>query len=451
MKIVIVGLGTIGGDVLKILAKDNHQITVVDENKTLVESLIEKYDIQGVVGNGASLDIQIEAGMKNADVAIVLTQSDEMNIFACLVAKKLGVQNTVARVRNPDYRQQIGVMREELGISMVVNPEQDTANEIFNLISLPAVVDLERFANGKVLLAQVAVTSDSSLVGKNLITIGQTFQTKVLVCAVHRGDEVIIPAGRFVIEVGDKICFTANSKDLRDFLSEANIIKNPLRNIMIVGGSQIAYYLASQLSQKKYKVKLVEENLGVAESLADKLPKVTIVNGSGLRHDVLIEEGIEDMDVFAALTGDDEDNLIISMFANSKGIKKTITQVQNDDLLGMVGSMGLENNVSSKDVVTDNIASYIRALENSKGSNVQALYRLVNGKVEALEFIAKKNDSFYGKALKDLTVKKNCLVAAIIRNNRVFIPNGTSTIELGDRVVVVTTYTDFDDLSDIFE
>ena len=439
MKIVIVGLGTIGGDVLKILAKDNHQITVVDENKTLVESLIEKYDVQGVVGNGASLDIQIEAGMKNADVAIVLTQSDEMNIFACLVAKKLGVQNTVARVRNPDYRQQIGVMREELGISMVVNPEQDTANEIFNLISLPAVVDLERFANGKVLLAQVAVTSDSSLVGKNLITIGQTFQTKVLVCAVQRGDEVIIPAGRFVIEVGDKICFTANSKDLRDFLSEANIIKNPLRNIMIVGGSQIAYYLASQLSQKKYKVKLVEENLGVAESLADKLPKVTIVNGSGLRHDVLIEEGIEDMDVFAALTGDDEDNLIISMFANSKGVKKTI------------GSMGLENNVSSKDVVTDNIASYIRALENSKGSNVQALYRLVNGKVEALEFVAKKNDSFYGKALKDLTVKKNCLVAAIIRNNRVFIPNGTSTIELGDRVVVVTTYTDFDDLSDIFE
>lgn len=451
MKIVIVGLGTIGGDVLKILAKDNHQITVVDENKTLVESLIEKYDVQGVVGNGASLDIQIEAGMKNADVAIVLTQSDEMNIFACLVAKKLGVQNTVARVRNPDYRQQIGVMREELGISMVVNPEQDTANEIFNLISLPAVVDLERFANGKVLLAQVAVMSDSSLVGKNLITIGQTFQTKVLVCAVQRGDEVIIPAGRFVIEVGDKICFTANSKDLRDFLSEANIIKNPLRNIMIVGGGQIAYYLASQLSQKKYKVKLVEENLGVAESLADKLPKVTIVNGSGLRHDVLIEEGIEDMDVFAALTGDDEDNLIISMFANSKGVKKTITQVQNDDLLGMVGSMGLENNVSSKDVVTDNIASYIRALENSKGSNVQALYRLVNGKVEALEFIAKKNDSFYGKALKDLTVKKNCLVAAIIRNNRVFIPNGTSTIELGDRVVVVTTYTDFDDLSDIFE
>lgn len=451
MKIVIIGLGTIGGDILKILVKDNHQITVVDENKTLVESLIEKYDVQGVVGNGASLDIQIEAGMKNADVAIVLTQSDEMNIFACLVAKKLGVKNTVARVRTPEYRQQIGVMREELGISMVVNPEQDTANEIFNLISLPAVVDIERFANGKVLLAQVAVEADSALVGKNLITIGQTFQTRVLVCAVQRGNDVFIPAGRFVIEAGDKICFTANSKDFRDFLAEANIVKTPLKNIMIVGGSQIAYYLASQLSQKKYKVKLIEENFDVADDLAEKLPRATIVNGSGLRHDVLIEEGIEDVDVFAALTGDDEDNLIISMFANSKGVKKTITQVQNDDLLDMVSSLGIENNVSSKDVVTDNIASYIRALENSKGSNVQALYHLVRGKVEALEFVAKKNDKFYGKPLKELKTKKDCLVAAIIKNNRVVIPNGDTAIELGDSVVVVTTHTDFDDLSDIFE
>ncbi len=451
MKIVIVGLGTIGGDVLRILSKDGHHITVVDEDKALVESLIEKYDVQGVVGNGASIDIQTEAGMKSADVAIMLTQSDEMNIFACLVAKKLGVKNTIARVRNPEYKQQIGIMKEELGISMVVNPEQDTANEIFNLISLPAVVDLERFSNGKVLLAQVAVGADSTLVGKNLISIGQTFQTKILICAVQRGENVIIPNGRFTIETGDKICFTANSKDLRDFLAEANIVKTPLRNIMIVGGSQIAYYLANQLSQKKYKVKLVEENFDIADDLAEKLPKVTIVHGSGLRHDVLIEEGIEDMDVFAALTGDDEDNLIISMFANSKGVKKTITQVQNDDLWDMVNALGIENNVSSKDVVTDNIASYIRALENSKGSNVQALYRLVHGKVEALEFIAKKHEKFYGKPLKELTIKKDCLVAAIIKNNRVVIPNGNTAIELGDSVVVVTTHTDFDDLSDIFE
>ena len=451
MRIVIIGIGTIGSDVLKTLANEKHDITIVDDDKNNVESLIEKYDVQGVVGNGASMDIQIEAGVKHADVVIALTLQDELNIFACMVAKNLGAQNTIARVRNPEYRQQIVDMKSELGISMIVNPEQDTAHAILNLISLPAVVDIERFANGKVFLVEVVVGADSTLVGENLISIGQKFSTRALVCAVQRGEEVIIPSGRFVIQEGDKICFTSNAKDMRDFLTEANIVKTPLKNIMIVGGSRIAYYLASLLSQKKYKIKLLEENINIAETLADRLPRVTVVNGSGLRHDVLLEEGIEDADVFCALMGDDEDNLITSMFAKSKGVKKTITQVENDDLYDMLVSMGLENNVSSKDVVTDSIVSYIRALHNSKGSNVQALYRLVHGKVEALEFVAKKHDKFYGKPLKELTLKKNCLVASIIRRGKVIIPNGNDFIELGDNVIVVTTHKNFGDLSDIFE
>lgn len=451
MKIVIIGMGTIGSDIVKILSNEKHNITVIDDDKYLVERLIEKYDVQGVVGNGASLDIQIEAGMKSADVAIALTQSDELNIFACLVAKKLGVEHTVARVRNPDYRQQIIDMKNELGISMIVNPELDTATEIFNLISLPAIAEIERFANGKVLLVSIAAENGCSLIGETLISLGKKLNTQVLICAIQRGDDVIIPTGTTTIQENDKICFTANAKDLRDFLTEANIIKLPLKNIMIVGGTKSAYYLADQLSHKKYNIKLIEENADLAEELADKLPRVTVVHGSGLRHDVLLEEGIEAMDAFVAITDDDENNIITSMFANTMGVRKAITKIQNDDLYTMLDKLGIKNNVSTKDIVADSVTSYIRALANSKGSNILTLYRLVNGQVEALEFSAKKHDKIYGKPLKALHIKKNCLIASILRKGRVIIPNGDTCIEQGDHVVVVTTHKNFDDLSDIFE
>jgi trk system potassium uptake protein TrkA len=407
--------------------------------------------VQGVVGNGASIDIQVEAGMKNADVAIALTKSDELNVFACMVAKKLGVKNTVARVRNPDYRQQIIEMKNELGISMIVNPEQDTAMEIFNLINLPAIVEVERFANGKVLLVEVAVEQDCALVGKTLIEIGQKISPRVLICAIQRGEEVVIPSGRFKIQEGDKICFTANARELRDFLSEAHIIKSPLKNIMIIGGSRIAYYLANQLSQKRYNVKLLEKDMSTAEELADKLPKVTVVNGSGTQHDILLEEGIEAMDAFVALTDIDEENIITSMFANSTGVKKTITQIQNDDLYSMLTQLGIKNTVSAKDIVADRVTSYIRALANSRGSNVLTLYRLVNDRVEAMEFAAKTQEKLYGKPLRELKIKKDCLVACIIRHGQVIIPDGNTSIHLGDSVIVVTTHKNFDDLTDIFE
>ena len=451
MKIIIIGLGTIGSDILKALSNDKHAITVIDEDKNLIEKIIEKYDVQGVVGNGASMDIQIEAGMKSADLAIVLTKDDELNVFACLVAKKLGVENTIARVRNPEYREQIIAMRSELGISMIVNPELDTANEIFNLISLPAIVDIERFANGKVMLAEVIVERDSNLVGETLISLGKKFNSRALICAVQRGDEVIIPSGQFIIEENDKICFTTHAKDLREFLTEANIVKSPLKNIMIVGGNNVAYYLANLLSNKRYNIKLIEERESVAAELADKLEHVTVVNGSALRHDVLLEEGVEYVDAFVTLTDDDENNAITSMFANSVGVKKTITQIQNDDLNGMLTMLGIQNNVSAKDIVTDRIISYVKAMNNTKGSDVLTLYRLVGGQVEALEFVAKKNDRIYRKPLRELRMKKGCLIASIIRNGMVITPNGNTSIEFGDHVVVVTTHKNFNDLSDAFE
>ncbi len=451
MKIVIIGLGTIGKTILKTLSGEEHTITIIDENKEVIETLIEKYDVFGVVGNGACLDIQKEAKIKDADLAIVLTGSDELNVFACLVAKKIGVKNTIARVRNPDYRRQIMEMKEELGISMIVNPERDTATEIFNLINIPSIAQVEHFAGGRVLLVEIVVESGCSLAGETLISLGKKLNTKVLICAVQRGQEVIIPTGNFTIEEGDRIHLTADAKSLRDFLSEVDLVSSPLKNIMIVGGNKIGYYLADELSKKKYKIKLIESNKKTAEELADDLPRVTVIHGNGTQHDLLIEEGIEAMDAFVALTDIDEENMIVSMFANKMKVKKTITKIKSDDLYYMLDELGINNNVSPKGIVANRIISYIRAIANTRGSNVLTLYRLVNGQVEALEFFAKKQERIYEKPLKDLKIKENCLIACIIRHNEVIIPGGNDCIKFGDNVIVVTTHKNFDDLTDIIE
>ena len=451
MKIVIIGLGSIGKTILKNLSGEGHTITIIDEDKNRIEKLIEKYDVLGVVGNGASMDIQNEANVADSDLVIALTRSDELNILACLVAKKVGAKNTIARVRNPDYRKQIAEMKDDLGISMVVNPERETADEIFNLVNLPSVAQIEHFAKGKVSLVEVVAEKGCSLIGETLISLGKKLTTKVLICAVQRGDEVIIPSGNFMIQEGDKIHFTSNARVLGDFLREVNLVKSPFKNIMIVGGGRIGFYLADSLAKKKYAVKLIENDPSHAEELADALPRVTVVCGNGTQHDLLIEEGIEAMDAFVALTDIDEENIIVSMFANKKKVKKTITQIKSDDLYGMLDELGVDNNVSPKQVVANMIISYIRALHNTVGSNVLTLYRLVNNQVEALEFSAKKQEPFYNKPLRELKTKRNCLIACIIRQNEVIIPNGDDQIRLGDNVVVVTTHKNFDDLTDVFE
>ncbi len=452
MKIVIIGLGNIGKTILRSLAGGEHTITIIDQDRDKIESLIEKYDVQGVVGNGAGLDIQKEAGMADADVAIALTRSDELNVFACLVAKRIGAKNTVARVRTPEYRAQIVEMKDELGISMIVNPEQDTANEIFNLISLPQIAKVERFAKGRVLLVEIVAERGCALVGETLISIGKKLSTRVLICAVQRGDEVIIPSGNFVIEEGDRIHFTSDARVLRDFLAEIRIDTSRLKNIMIVGGGKIGYYLADELSKNRYHVKLIERDRATAEELAEDLPRVTVINGRGTQHELLLEEGIEAMDAFVALTDEDEENMVISMFANKMNVRRVIMHIKGDDLYELISELGINNNnVSSKAIVADRIISYIRALENTRGSNVLTLYRLVENRVEALEFLAKRPERIYDTPLRELKIKQGCLVACILRGTRVIIPNGNASIQLGDSVIVVTTHKNFDDLTDIFE
>lgn len=451
MKIVIIGIGTIGHTILKSIDRVSHTITVIDEDKEKIESVIEHYDVFGVVGNGASREIQQEAGVSSADLVIVLTKSDELNIYACLVAKNIGAKNTIARVRNPEYRGQIMDMQDSLGISMIVNPEMDTAREIFHLINLPSIAQIERFAKGRALLVEIEVESGNMLIGETLISLGRSLKTKVLICAVQRGKDVVIPTGNFEIKEGDRIYFTADANSLAAFLTEINLVRSPLKSVMIVGGDKVGFYLADMLSSKRYKIKLIENDKKRAEELATILPKITVIEGNGTQHELLIEEGIDAMDAFVALTNIDEENMIVSMFANKMRVKKTITQIKNDSLYAMLDELAIKNNVSPTNIVANRILSYIRALDNSRGSNVLTLYRLVNNQVEALEFAVKKQSKLLCKPLKDLTLKSECLIACIIRGEQVIIPNGSSTIELGDNVVVVTTHKNFDDLSDIFE
>lgn len=451
MNIVLIGVGTMGEAVLSSLEGEGHTVTLIDESKEVVETLVERFDVSGVVGNGACMEIQKEARVKNAHLVVALTQGDEMNILCCLVAKYLGAQNTVARVRNPDYRQQISAMKDELGISMVINPERETASEIFHLIGLPSVAGIEHFAEGKVSLVEVVAERGCSLIGETLYSLGKRLVNKVLICAVERKGEVIIPSGTFAIEENDHIYFTSEARVLADFLAEVNLVKSPLKNIMIVGGDRTAYYLAERLGGKKYRVKLIVDDAAEAERLAELLPRATVISGNYTSHALLLEEGIESTDAFVALSEGDEENLLLSMFASKKNVKKAITRIKSNELYEMLGALGVQNNVSPKDIVSGRILSYIRAIANKRGSNVQTLYCLVNNRVEALEFFVKKKERFYSKPLRELRMKSNSLIACIIRGDLVMIPDGSSTIEMGDTVIAVTTHKNFDDLNDLFE
>lgn len=451
MKIVVIGCGTIGKTIVEHVSKEKHNLVIIDTDNDTVEELIEKYDVMGVVGNGACLDIQEEAKIQNADLVIAVSPKDEINIMACMLAKKLGAESTIARVRNPEYRRQTVLMKEELGLSMVVNPEQETSDEIMNLINIPSVLKLEKFANGKVNLIEILLEDDNPLIGETLISMSKKIKTKVLICAVERHDEVFIPTGNFKMEKGDRISITADANSLVSFLKELNLIKTPLKKIMIVGGSKVSYYLAKELLDKKYKVKLIELDKNRASELAILLPKANIICGDGTDHEVLKEEGINSTDAFVALTNIDEENIIVSMYALKQHVRKVITKVKRTNLIGMMDELGIANVVSPKEIVANKIVSYIRALSNSRGSNVITLYKLVDNKVEALEFVAKKKSRIHGKPFKELKIKTNCLIACIIRNGEVIIPNGNDCILLNDNVIVVTTHEQFDDLRDAFE
>ena len=448
MNIVITGIGKIGRAVTEHLSGEGHNITVIDINPKVVDEIVNDYDVRGVCGNGAVASVLKEAEADKADLVISVTSSDELNVMCCLVAKKVGAKQTIARVRNPEYASQVYMMREELGLSMAVNPDFDAAMEIGRILRFPSAVKVDSFANGKVDLVEIKLDENSPLVGKNLLDLHERYQIRVLICAVCRGDEVFIPKGDFRLESKDEVYITASPAEITKLFKKLDILKERTRRVMIIGGSRIAYYLAQELVDLGASIKIIERDATRCQFLSENLSNCLIINADGTDQKNLLEEGLERMDALISLTGFDEENIIIAMNAKEKGVNTIIAKVNRNNYSNILDAAGIESVISPKDITTNHIIRYVRGMESSQGSEFKTLYRIVDNKVEALEFYIPFETNYTNIPLKDLKTKNNALLACIIRNNNVIIPNGNDSIQPLDTVIVVTT-APIKDVSDI--
>ena len=450
MKIVIIGDGKVGYKLAKQLSVENYDVVMIDNNEKKMRFAVDRLDIACVTGDGASADVQKQADVPHADLVIACTSADECNMLSCLIARRLGARHTIARVRNPVYYHQIGLLKEDLHLSMAVNPELTVANEISRLLLFPDASKIETFVKGRVELIEFPVCAQSRLVGRSLAEMYDRFQVQVLVCAVEHGDEVIIPDGYYVLRPGDRLHITASHAEIERFFKMHGNHKEKIRKVIICGGGRVAYYLSKQLCALGMQVKIIERNEARCEELCELLPRAVIIQGDATDHDLLIEEGADAADAFVALTGMDEENIIVSLFAKKQGIGKIITKINEDRRAHIVEDFGIDSVVSAKAATADSILSYVRARKNSQGSaNVETMYQLVDDKVEALEFIVKSATRYTGIPLKDLQLRSNNLIACIARKNQIIIPNGDDCIEPGDSVIVVTMEPHVEDIADI--
>ena len=439
MKIVVIGDGKVGRTIVEHTSKEGHEVIIIDKNPKVIEQIVDKYDVMGICGNGASYEIQKSASVNKADLVVATTSSDEVNILSCIVAKALGARFTIARVRSYEYNSQIDIMKKTLGITLILNPEYETAKEISNIINFPEAIRVDTFAKGNVDLVELYIPENSPLIDQSLSSIHSKYQVSILVCAVQRGDEVIIPDGNFVFKAKDKIHITASRNNVRAFLKKLGLIESKLQTVLIIGGGKISLYLAEQLIKNKYKVKIVEKDYKRCLELSELLSDATIIHGDGSDQILLQEEGINETDAVVCLTDLDEENIIVSMYASKQNVHKIITKVNKNTLFNLFETIDMASIVAPKEITASRIVSYVRATSNLRGSNVITLYKLVNNQVEALEFIAKDNKKIVNIALKDLKLKSKILIACIIRDGEVIIPSGNDMIMNNDSVIVVTT------------
>ena len=449
MKIIVVGCGKVGAAVIGQLSREGHDISVIDVDSTVVTDISNNYDVMGLVGNGASHSLQMEAGIETADLLLAVTDSDELNLLCCLIAKKAGGCNTIARVRSPIYNEEITFLKEELGLSLTVNPEYAAATEAARVLRFPSAVHIETFARGKVEIVKVRIPEKSVLDGCQLMDIHKRTGTDVLISTVERGNQVEIPNGSFVLKAGDVISIVASKQNTRDFVERIGLSSRRVRDCMIVGGGKIAFYLAQQLIESGIHVKIIDKDRDRCEELSAQLPKAVILHADASNQDILREEGITACESFVTLTGLDEENLFLSMFAQSVSKAKVITKVDRLGFDDIIKRLDLGTIIHPKNITADNIVRYVRALQNSIGSNVESLYKIIDDKVEALEFLIQRDSPIIGIPLAELKVKPGVLIACISRGGRIMIPNGASRILEGDSVIVVTSHLGFGDIRDI--
>lgn len=454
MKIVIIGDGKVGHRLIRQLSEEDYDVVLIDQNEGKLQEAVNRLDILCITGDGADAEVQKEAGVPEADLVIACASTDELNMFSCLLARKLGARHTIARVRNPVYFRQIGLLKEDLRLSMAVNPELTVAEEISRILIYPDTAKVETFMKGKADLLEFIVRERSHLDGLSLAEIYQKFKVRVLVCAVRRGNEVFIPDGDFVVHYGDRLHIVAAHRYMKDFFQFIEK-KRPLRKgkrVLICGGGRVGYYLARRLLELGMLVKIIEKDPVKCEDLCQALPRATVIHGNASDQELLTEEGIDEADALVALTGVDEENIILTLYAKSRGVDKVVAKVNEDSRAQLGEELGIDGIVAAKEATADAIMSYVRARQNSyQSSNVESMYELVDDKVEALEFYIREDTDYTYVPLKDLPVKKNNLIACIGRKRDIIIPGGEDMIKPGDSVIVVTTRKKVQNIEDILE
>lgn len=451
MNIIVVGCGKIGTTIVATLVAEGHDVTVLDKKEQLITEMTNIYDIMGVCGNGADCETLSEAGVDKADMFISVTDSDDLNMLSCFLAKRMGAKHTVARIRNPEYNDNsLSFMRQQLGLSMSINPELLVAQELYNILKLPSAFKVEYFSRRNIEMIEMRLKDDSPLCGKKLSRLREKQNVEFLIGTVLRQGQVIIPDGSFELAAGDVITIVAAPTDMQKLLKGLGIITKKARSVMILGGSTTAFYLSKMLLSSNNDVTIIERDFDRCEKLDDIIPDATIINADGTQQEVLIEEGLTTTDAFVALTGMDEENILISIFASSHNVPKVITKINRDELQAMAQRLGLDCTISTKSVTSDIILRYARALENSRGSSIETLYKLMDGKVEALEFNVHEDSGIIGIPIKNIKIRPGILIAGIIRSRKkAIIPRGDDIINAGDRVIVLAAEQKLNDLSDI--
>ena len=450
MKIIIIGCGKVGLTLAEMLSAENHDIGLVDSSFQKLQSIPESLDGLRVPGNGASINTQMEAGVEDADILIAVTGSDELNLLCCLIAKKAGKCHTIARVRNPIYNKELAFIKEKLGLSMIINPELTAAAEISRLLRFPSAIKIDTFAKGRVELLKFRIRPEFGLNDLPIHQISSKTNSDILICGVERGNEIAIPDGNFILKDNDVLSIVASPSNAAAFFKNIGLKTHQVKNTMIVGGGTIAYYTARSLLDMKIDVRIVENNRERCEQLSELLPDATIIYGDGTDKQLLLEEGLSEAESFVTLTNLDEENVLLSLFAKENSKAKLVTKVNKIAFTEIIDNLDIGSVVYPKYLISDYILQYIRAISNSIGSNnVETLYKILDNRAEALEFIIREKSAVTDVPLAELKTKSNLLISCINRHGKIRIPRGQDSIQVGDTVIVVTTQTGLKDIQDI--
>lgn len=453
LKIIIVGCGKVGKTLIAQLIKEGHDITLIDSNPQKIQELTNLYDVMGIVGNGASFSVQIEAGIENTDLIIAVTDSDELNLLCCTVAKRVGNCSAIARVRTPDYSKEANYLREKLGLALIINPELEAATEAARILFLPTALEVSTFAHGQAEMIKFKVPDNNQLDGMTIASLGRTLgkniADNILICAVERDRDIHIPSGNFRIQKGDMLSFVASRASAKTFLEKIGFKTHAVKNTMIIGGGKSAYYLASQLLHMGISVKIIESDPKRCEELSILLPKAIIINGDGTNEELLKEEGIEYAESFVPLTGIDEENIMLTLHAKMVSRAKVITKINRITFNDVIDGLDLGSVIYPKFITAETIIAYVRAKKDSMNSNIETLYHMFDSRVEAIEFRVEKESKVTNIPLAELSLKKGLLISFINRNGSIIIPSGQDSIKVGDTVMIVTTHTGFNTIQDI--